>query len=111
MKQGEALGRISARRKADAVLRVLRGEDPEPVSQDLGVAATKLAQWRDAFLEGGKAALKSHASRRQDQEIEALKAMVGELTMRLAASKAVRRALSRLKPASARPSPRRRPSK
>ena len=46
-------GRFSARRKTEAVLRLLRGEDLELLSRELGVTAATLAGWRDDFLAGG----------------------------------------------------------
>src|SRR3954463_14535032 len=52
-------GRFSARRKTAAVLRLLRGEDLELVSRELGVTAATLSGWRDDFLAGGQSALKS----------------------------------------------------
>src|SRR4051812_48439794 len=73
--------RMSARRKQDAVLRLLRGEDLELVSRGLGVTAAELSGWRDAFLAGGEASLKSRAADARDAEIGRLKAKVGELTM------------------------------
>src|SRR3712207_9518028 len=50
-------GRMSRRRKRDAVLRLLRGEDLETVSRALGVTAATLSGWRNAFLAGGEASL------------------------------------------------------
>ena len=41
---------MSARRKQDAVLRLLRGEDLELVSRELAVMAVELSGWREAFL-------------------------------------------------------------
>src|SRR3954464_1988547 len=73
--------RMSARRKQDAVLRMLRGEDLELVSRELGVTAAELSGWRDAFLAGGEASLKSRPADARDAEIGRLKAKVGELTM------------------------------
>ena len=46
--------RMSARRKQEAVLRLLRGEDLELVSRELGVTAAELSGWREAFLAGGR---------------------------------------------------------
>ena len=43
-------GRMSAGRKRAAVLRLLRGEDLELVSRELGVTAARPSQWRDTFL-------------------------------------------------------------
>ena len=43
-------GRFSARRKRATVLRLLRGEDLESVSQELGITAARASQWRDRFF-------------------------------------------------------------
>jgi transposase-like protein len=74
-------GRFSARRKTDAVLRLLRGEDLELLSRELGVIAATLSSWRDEFLAGGQAALKSRPADDRDDEIARLRAKIGELTM------------------------------
>ena len=42
-------GRFSARRKTEAVLRLLRGEDLDTLSRELGVTAATLSAWRDAL--------------------------------------------------------------
>ena len=52
-------GRFSSRRKAKAVLRLLHGEELDALSRELGVTAATLAQWRERFLAGGQASLKS----------------------------------------------------
>jgi hypothetical protein len=72
---------MSARRKQSAVLRLLRGEDLELVSRELGVTAAKLTAWRDAFLAAGEASLKTRQADGRDVEIGRLKAKVGDLTM------------------------------
>src|SRR6476661_8074346 len=73
--------RMSARRKQEAVLRLLRGEDLELISRALGVTAAELSGWRDQFLAGGEASLKSRPADARDTEIGRLQAKVGELTM------------------------------
>ena len=73
--------RMSAKRKQSAVLRLLRGEDLELVSRELGVMAAELTAWRDAFLAAGEASLKTRAADGRDLEIGRLKAKVGDLTM------------------------------
>src|SRR5215212_7459427 len=73
--------RMSAGRKQQAVLRLLRGEDVELVSRALGVTAAALSRWREAFLAGGEASLKSRPADARDVEIGRLKEKVGELTM------------------------------
>jgi len=72
---------MSARRKQSAVLRLLRGEDLELVSRELGVTAAELSTWREAFLTAGEAALKTRPADGREVEIGRLKAKVGELTM------------------------------
>src|SRR4051812_25401260 len=72
---------MSARRKQEAVLRLLRGEDLELVSRELGVTAAELSGWRDRFLAAGEASLKSRPADARDAEIGRLQAKVGELTM------------------------------
>jgi len=46
--------RFSTWRKAEAVLRLLRGEALETLSRDLGVAARELSRWRERFLASGR---------------------------------------------------------
>jgi len=72
---------MSARRKQEAVLRLLRGEDLELISRALGASAAELSGWRDQFLAGGEASLKSRPADARDAEIDRLQAKVGELTM------------------------------
>ena len=74
-------GRFSSQRKTATVLRLLRGEDLELLSRELGVTAATLAGWRDDFLAGGQAALKSRPVDDRDEEIARLRPKVGELTM------------------------------
>jgi hypothetical protein len=57
--------RMSAKREQSAVLRLLRGEDLELVSRDLGFTAAELSGWRAAFLAAGEASLKSRPARRR----------------------------------------------
>jgi hypothetical protein len=73
--------RMSARRKQETVLRLLRGEDLELVSRDLAVTAAELSGWRDQFLAGGEASLKSRPADARDAAIDRLQAKVGDLTM------------------------------
>jgi transposase len=70
-------GRMSRQRKTAAVLRLLRGEDLETVSRELGVTAATLTGWQDAFLAGGEAALTTRAATSEELESERLKAKLG----------------------------------
>src|SRR3954453_7003474 len=74
-------GRFSARRKTEAVLRLLRGEDLDTLSRELGVVAATLSGWRSAFLDGAAAAMKSRPADDRDQRVARLQAEGGQLPM------------------------------
>ncbi len=74
-------GRMSRRRKREAVLRLLRGEDLEAVSRSLGVTAATLSGWRDTFLAAGEASLASRPVAGEELESERLKARLGEMLL------------------------------
>ena len=78
---GREPGRFSARRKTETILRLLRGEALDGVARELGVTAATLAQWREQFLAGGQSALKSRPADERDDEIQRLRAKVGEITL------------------------------
>lgn len=67
----------------EAVLRLLRGEDLDALSRELGVTGATLAGWKEAFLAFGQAGLKSRQPDPKDDENAQLKALVGDLTLRL----------------------------
>ena len=70
-------GRMSRQRKTAAVLRLLRGEDLETVSRQLGVTAATLTGWQDAFLAAGEAALTIRAVTGDELENDRLKTRLG----------------------------------
>lgn len=78
---GADVGRWSSKRKMEAVLRVLKGEALDAVSRSLKVSTTKLAGWRDEFLEAGQAGLKVREPDHRDEQIKDLHAKIGEITM------------------------------
>ncbi len=78
---GRERGRFSSRRKMDAVLRLLRGEDLDALSRALGVTAATLSSWRDEFLAAGQTGLKSKAGPEPEDKTQDLKALIGELTI------------------------------
>ncbi len=71
-------GRWSAKRKVSVVLELLRGADLETLSRRHGVTAAKLSAWRDEFLAGGEAHLKSRETHVDDEETQRLKRVVAE---------------------------------
>lgn len=56
--------RVSQEEKAQAVLRLIRGDQKSTVADDLAVSVDRLERWHDRFLDGGRAALarKHHKS-------------------------------------------------
>ena len=73
--------RFSAKRKLAAVQRLLRGESLEALSRELNVPAHRLSDWRDRVLIAAESALKERERDARDEDIERLKAKVGEITM------------------------------
>ena len=74
-------GRFSVRRKTEAILRLLRGEPLDSLARELAVTAGTVGHWREQFLAGGQAALKSRPADDRDEELQRLRAKVGEITM------------------------------
>jgi transposase len=74
-------GRLSRKRKRDAVLRLLRGEDLETLSRALGVTAATLTGWQDTFLSAGEASLATRPTDGEALESERLKAKLGEMLL------------------------------
>src|SRR3954451_7338942 len=94
---------MPARRKQDAALRLLRGEDLELLSRRLGVTAAELSGWREAFLAQGDPSSPPPPADAREDEIGRLKEKVGDLTM---ANELLEAKIERLE--TARPLPRRR---
>ena len=77
--------RWSSRRKSEVVIRLLRGESLDAVAREIGQPVTKLAEWRESFLRGGEAAMKSRSDDPVVEEFERerkeLRAKLGEVLM------------------------------
>lgn len=74
-------GRWSAKRKMAAILRLLRGEDLETLSRELGVTAATLSGWREQSLVGMEANLKAREADAENEETRRLKSLVADLSM------------------------------
>src|ERR1700752_3393909 len=74
--KGKSLARAAA-----PLRRWLRGEPLDGLARELGVTAATLAHWREEFLAGGQAALKSRPADERGDEIQRLRAKGGEITM------------------------------
>jgi adenylate kinase len=76
----EAESKSSASRmKVAAVLRLIRGDTPDKVSQELGVTVETLSRWLQRFVEAGSAGLEAEQQTTRVQEISRLKALVGKM--------------------------------
>jgi transposase len=69
-------GGRSSRRKMNAVLHLLRGEDLDTLPRKLGVTAATLSHWRDQFLATGRAGLQSRPADERDEELRRLRAKI-----------------------------------
>jgi transposase len=74
--------RWSAQRKAELVLRLLRGEALDAVSRESQVPAHELEGWKRLFLEHGRRGLKIRGEP-DERELTLARAKIGELMMRL----------------------------
>ncbi len=72
--------RWSVRRKTDAVMRLLRGEDLDTVARER-IEAHRLAAWRDEFIAGGAEALKARPADPSDRKLREAERQIGRLTM------------------------------
>lgn len=74
-------GRWSAKRKMSVVLELLRGADLESTSRKYRVTAATLSEWRNRFLVGGEAILKSREVDVEDEEKRRLKSVVASVSV------------------------------
>src|SRR5215475_278494 len=74
-------GRWSSKRKVSVILELLRGADIESTSRKHRVTAATLTEWRDRFLAGGEAILKSREVDVEDEEKRRLKSVVANVSV------------------------------
>jgi transposase len=74
-------GRWSSKRKLSVILEVLRGADLESTSRKHRVTIATLTEWRDRFLAGGEAGLKSRDIEPDDEEKRRLKSVVANISV------------------------------
>jgi transposase len=77
----EKQGRWSSQKKAEVVLRLLRGESLDGVSRECVVTVAALSRWRDDFIAAGIAGLKGKTL--EDARIAALEKKIGQQAMLL----------------------------
>lgn len=74
-------GRWSAQRKVSVILELLRGADLESTSRKHRVTVATLTEWRERFLAGGEASLKSRETDVDDEQNRRLKSAVASLCL------------------------------
>lgn len=74
--------RWSPQRKAELVVRLLRGESLEDVSRESQIPAHDLESWKRVFVETGTRGLRSRGEV-EERELTLARAKIGELMMRL----------------------------
>ena len=71
--------------RRDAVLQLLEGRPMVELVRELQVSATAVYRWRDVFLDGALAGLRgngpSQRERAQEQEMQRMREIVGELAL------------------------------
>lgn len=83
--------RWTARRKADTVLKLIKGElSIVDLCREQDLQQSEVESWIETFLKGGERNLKANAKDEQaahDRELKELRAKVGELVLELDARK------------------------
>lgn len=74
-------GRWSSKRKLSVILELMRGADLESSSRKYRVTIATLTEWRDRFLAGGEAGLKSRETEPEDEEKRRLKSVVANISV------------------------------
>lgn len=75
--------RMTVERKAEIVMRLLRGENLEFVSREAGRSTEEISGWREEFILGGTERLRSRPGDYEDRELKRAREKIGDLTMRL----------------------------
>jgi predicted RNase H-like nuclease (RuvC/YqgF family) len=75
--------RFSAQKKTEIVLRLLRGEELDRLSREFGVPASRIAAWRETFLDAGQESMKKRSTVEHDRELSRLREKLGESTMEI----------------------------
>ena len=73
--------RWTAPRKAEVVLRLLRGEAVEDLSREIGVESYRLEEWKRQGLDGLTISLKARDNDPLQEELDRAKKQIGELSM------------------------------
>jgi transposase len=73
--------RWSAHRKKDVVLRMMRGEPLETLSQELCIEIYRLEEWHDRAIQGMEEALKFREGDSHTAELEAAMRRIGEISL------------------------------
>ena len=71
----------TAKRKKEAILRLLRGEPVDSLSRELGVTIAQLEKWKEIVLTRMELILKDRSSEPLYAELENAKRHIGELCM------------------------------
>ena len=81
--------RWSARRKEEAVMRLLRGESLDLLARETGQPAGRISRWREEFLAAGREGLKARPRPVEERELQEAQRKIGELSMDLDIAKAL----------------------
>lgn len=78
------VNRWTPTRKAAVILDLLRGGDAGELARTHGLSQAQLFAWRERFLEGGQAALRTRRGQSElerDRQMRELERKVGQLTV------------------------------
>jgi transposase len=83
MGQKKQTERWSAKKKEEAVLRILAGESMQELARSLKVSVGSLEEWKRSFLIAAREGLKARGKDPVEKELEIAKKTIGDLTMEI----------------------------
>jgi transposase len=73
--------RWTAGRKMEVIFRYMKGESLDSLSREIGIPASQIEEWYQAALQGIETSLKSRNGDPLQDELDAAKMRIGELSM------------------------------
>lgn len=75
--------RRSSLQKREVVLRLVRGEHLETLSKEMGVPTIEIEEWKERFMEAGRAGLRARSNSREAQELRDAHDLIQSLRQRV----------------------------
>ncbi len=75
--------RWSSLQKREVVLRLIKGEDLEALSKEMSIPTIEIEEWKNRFMEAGRAGLRARSNSRETQELREAHDLIKSLRQRV----------------------------